>query len=54
VELHEELETFLGTLTVARQLRLAVDVTSTLIQISQSPASFYSDPRLDQVMLSKD
>ncbi|KAH6695529.1 hypothetical protein F5X68DRAFT_244200 [Plectosphaerella plurivora] len=43
-----------GLLTAARQLSLAIDVTSTLIQVSRSSASFYSDLRLDQIILSKD
>lgn len=43
-----------GLLKTEHQLSLLTDITSTLIKISESPASFYSDLRLDQIVLSKD
>ncbi|KAH7363627.1 hypothetical protein B0T11DRAFT_340136 [Plectosphaerella cucumerina] len=43
-----------GLLSPEYQLHFAKSITSTLILISASPAEFYSDLRLDQIVLSKD
>ncbi|KAJ8117340.1 hypothetical protein ONZ43_g4232 [Nemania bipapillata] len=41
-----------GTLTHSQQLCWALDLTTSLIHIQKSPVKFYSDLRLDQLVLS--
>jgi hypothetical protein len=41
-----------GTLTLRQQLGWARDLTSSLIHVRDSPAKFYSDLRMDQLVLS--
>ncbi|KAI0407889.1 Clavaminate synthase-like protein [Xylaria palmicola] len=42
-----------GTLTHRQQLSWALDLTTSLIHIQKSPVKFYSDLRLDQLVLSR-
>ncbi|KAI1116504.1 hypothetical protein F5Y14DRAFT_459125 [Nemania sp. NC0429] len=42
-----------GTLTHRQQLSWAFDITASLIHIQKSPVKFYSDLRLDQLVLSR-
>ncbi|KAI1130985.1 hypothetical protein F5Y10DRAFT_262721 [Nemania abortiva] len=42
-----------GTLTHCQQLSWALDLTTSLIHIQNSPVKFYSDLRLDQLVLSR-
>ncbi|KAJ8126177.1 hypothetical protein O1611_g7462 [Lasiodiplodia mahajangana] len=42
-----------GTLTHRQQLSWALDLTNSLIHIQNSPVKFYSDLRLDQLVLSR-
>ena len=41
-----------GTLTLSQQLKWAKDITTAFIHISASPASFYSDLRPDNIVIS--
>ncbi|GAP89079.1 putative CBL-interacting serine threonine-protein kinase 19 [Rosellinia necatrix] len=45
--------TLSGTLTYRQQLSWALGLTTSLIHIQKSPVKFYSDLRLDQLVLSK-
>lgn len=42
-----------GTLTLRQQLKWAEDLTSALIHVHSKPGQFYSDLRMDQILLSR-
>ena len=41
-----------GTLALEQQIQWAEDITSALLHVISVPRSFYSDPRMDNIILS--